>query len=46
MKKTLSLKNDFKEIKTDELEIIIGGSGTLSTFFRLFNRSFTQALGK
>ncbi|WP_032505852.1 ComC/BlpC family leader-containing pheromone/bacteriocin, partial [Streptococcus mutans] len=28
---------------TDELEIIIGGSGSLSTFFRLFNRSFTQA---
>ncbi|WP_032527738.1 ComC/BlpC family leader-containing pheromone/bacteriocin, partial [Streptococcus mutans] len=27
----------------DELEIIIGGSGSLSTFFRLFNRSFTQA---
>ena len=44
MKKTLSLKNDFKEIKTDELEIIIGGS--LSIFFQLFNRSFTQALGK
>ncbi|MGT2650408.1 ComC/BlpC family leader-containing pheromone/bacteriocin [Streptococcus troglodytae] len=46
MKETLPLKNDFKEIKTDELEISIGGSGSLPTFFRLFNRSFTQALGK
>ncbi|BAQ23527.1 competence stimulating peptide [Streptococcus troglodytae] len=32
MKETLPLKNDFKEIKTDELEISIGGSGSLPTF--------------